>query len=156
MSQQLAVSKESQSREFKRGQRAIYVLEDGFLDSEKTKALHELIPADSPAETMADVEAGVNRGEFELMDIYEDAEKIGFTIFAVIEGDSGQELLSIATYAKGRGNIAIEGMPLLEGVAKSRGCKTIRLHTMRTGLVKKLTTGLNWYVSEIVMRKEIL
>lgn len=152
---ELTANKEARTRDFKRGQRASYVLRDGFLDAEKLKALHQRIPADSPAETMAGVQAGLDRGEFELLDILEDGKDIGFTIFAIVDHDGGKEFLSIASYAAGRGDVTAEVMPLIEGVAKARACKTIRLHTMRTGLVEKLSKNLNWYVSEIVMRKEI-
>jgi hypothetical protein len=105
---------------------------------------------------MGMVEAGIDRGEFELFDILENGEKIGFTVLTVIDGDNGTEILSIASYAKGRGDVTIDVMPIIEGIGKARGCKTIRLHTMRTGLVEKLYKKLDWYVSEIVMRKEIL
>lgn len=142
------------NKDYLRARRFRYVIREGFLDEEKRKALHRMIPADSPAETMAAVEAGIGRGEFSLMDILEDGEKIGFTVFCVCQVDSGKEMLSIATYAKGRGDVTTEAMPLLERIAEDQGCRSIRLHTMRTGLVEKLKNKLGWFVSEIVMRKE--
>ena len=138
---------------FKRDQRALYVLRDGFLDEQKRKDLHRLIPADSPVETTRLIESQIRNGEAWLYDVFEDGEPIGFTVYTFVEGD-GKELLSIASYAKGRGDVTAEVMPLLEGIAKSNNCKSIRLHTMRTGLVQKLIKA-DWFVSEIVMRKEI-
>jgi hypothetical protein len=135
--------------------RAKYVLADGFLDTEKSLAMHRYIPADSPAETMAAVERGVRDGRFQLLDIFEDGQPIGFTVYHICECDAGPEMLSICTYARGRGDVTIDAMPLLEGVARQKGCKTIRLHTMRPGLVEKLKTHCDWFVSEIVLRKEL-
>jgi len=145
----------NRQRDHKRKQRKLYVLRDGMLDDTKRGQLHNLIPADSPTETMHFLERGIDRGEFTLADIFEDGERVGFTVYTITENEDGKEFLSIASYAKGKGNVTIEAMPILEGIAKAKGCKTIRLHTMRTGLVKKLTENLNWYVSEIVMRKEL-
>lgn len=141
------------TKEFKRDQRAAYVLRPGFLDAEQRKQLHRLIPHDSPAETMHVVERGLQRGEFEQMDIFQDGRRVGFTVFVENEEDAGKEMLSICTYADGE-NVTGLAMPLLEDVARSRGSKTMRLHTMRTGLVEKLRRS-GWFVSEIVMRKEL-
>lgn len=142
-------------RDFKRNQRLLFVLRDGVLDDTKRGQLHRLIPADSPTETMHYLERGIDSGEFTLADIYEGGERIGFTVYMITENEDGKEFLSIASYAKGQGDVTTSAMPILEGIAKAKGCKTIRLHTMRTGLVKKLTKNQNWFVSEIVLRKEL-
>lgn len=142
--------------DFSRRQRAKYVLRPGFLDAEKRKALHLRIPQDSPVETFAGVESGVKSGEFQLFDVYQDGKRIGFTVSTVTEGDAGRELLSIASYSDGGKGADVTGgaMPILEKIAQEQGCTGIRLHTMRTGLVEKLIPE-GWYVSEIVMRKNL-
>ena len=154
MSNVAQLCQEEQSREFKRSQRLNFVLQEGYLDAEKAKDLKRNIPADSPAEKMEDIEAGIQSGKFELLDIYERREYIGFTVFVIVDFEGGKELLSIATYAKGHSDVTIGAMPLLEDFAKARGCQTIRLHTMRTGLVRKLSEA-DWFVSEIILRKEL-
>jgi len=146
---------DKQTRDFKRGQRLRLVLQDGYLDDEKAKNLHRNIPSDNPAESAAMIEAGIKSGDFEVMDLIEDGENIGFTVFAIVDHDRGKEFLTIACYAKGKSDVSANITPILEGIAKARGCSTMRMHTMRTGLVKKLSKD-DWFVSEIIMRKELV
>lgn len=142
------------TREFKREQRARFVLREGFLDAEKSKELHRLIPHDSPIETMRDVERGIRSGEFKLLDVLENGQRVGFTVYAIVEGNGTKEFLSVASHGKSNTDLSRAIIPMLEAEARKQGCNSIRLHTMRTGLIQKLIS-IDWYVSEIVMRKEI-
>lgn len=145
----------SNSRQFKREQRKRFVLREGYLDAQKRACLHRLIPQDSPTEGMHIVERGIDSGEMKLLDVFEDGRIVGITIYSIEENENGREFLSIASYGESGSDLSRSIIPKLEDYAREFGCKTIRLHTMRTGLVKKLTDHLGWYVSEIVMRKDL-
>jgi hypothetical protein len=126
----------------------------GFLDAERCKQLHQSIPCDSPVETMDYVEKRVMSGDYTIASVFEDGTPVGWTVYGIENHEQGREMLSVASYGQGKGNLTRAIIPKLEGVARGEGCKTIRLHTIRPGLVEQLLKQ-GWFVSEIVMRKEL-
>ncbi|WP_269526500.1 hypothetical protein [Coraliomargarita parva] len=145
---------ESNTKRFKRIQRGKFVLRAGFLDEQKRRDLHRVIPFDNAVESMHALEKQVQSGECTLAGVFEEGQEVGWTIFKVIEEDHGRELLSVASRGNSKSDLSNEIIPILEDIARQYGCRSIRLHTMRTGLVQKLIK-LDWFVSEVVMRKEI-
>lgn len=137
-----------------RNSRAKYLLRPGVIDRARLQSLGRSIPNDDPLKDKDYLEKGVESGEFRALEIVEDGQPVGVTIFKMIDRPGGKECLSVATHADGETDTTKHAMPILEEFAKSEGCKSIRLHTVRTGLVEKLTAS-GWYVSEIVMRKEL-
>lgn len=140
---------------FKRDQRAKFVLREGYLNEQTRRQLHRLIPQDNPVETTSVIEDGIRDGSMTLLHVYERGEKVGWTVYSIIKHDAGKEFLSVASHGKSRSDLSTSIIPHLERLAKDKGCQSIRLHTMRTGLVRKLESKLDWYVSEIVMRKDL-
>lgn len=134
-----------------RNKRANYVLREGFLDEQKRESC-EQIPIDCI------VTRPVFQGHEKIFKVYCDGEYYGFTVFEIDERENGKELVSLYSIQE-RGektlNFTDAIIPKLEEIAKEYGCKTIRLNTMRTGLVKKLLEKHEWFVGEIIVRKEV-
>lgn len=145
--------KENDTVRFKRHQRARFALRDGFLASEKEKDLIRNLPIDNPSGSTDYILDGLESGEFSKLDVFEDGKKVGLVVYQIEEDKNGKELLIIAAAGTGT-DLSRNIIPLLEVFALSRECTSLRLHTMRTGLVKKLSE-LDWFVSEIVLRKEL-
>lgn len=142
------------NRDHKRKARARYVLSEGFLDEQKRRSLSDDIPADNPVGCQDYIAEGIRDGRYKLMDIIEDGEAVGWCVYAILPRGELKEMVCVSAFAKGRDNVAAGITPILEDIAAANGCKCFRIHTMRTGLVEKLL-GQGWFVSEIVLRKEI-
>lgn len=140
-----------------RKRRVSFVVSEGILDHLKQAQLRYSVPADSPTENFDSIIQGVRTGEFKMLDVFESGEKVGWTVYKICENEDGLEFLSVASHGKSLGgnDLSKAIIPILEGMAKHLGCGSIRLHTLRPGLVKKLSEGMGWFVSEFVMRKEI-
>ena len=140
-----------------RKRRVSFVVSEGMLDHLKESQLRYSVPADSPTENFESIIKSVRSGEFQMLDVFEAGLKVGWTVYKICENEDGLEFLSVASYGKSLdGNdLSRAIIPILEGMAKQLGCKSIRLHTLRPGLVKKLSENMGWFVSEFVMRKAI-
>lgn len=142
----------------KRKLRAKFAVSVGILNHVKEAQLLFKVPADSPTEHMSYIVEKVRSGEFTLLDVFEDGQRVGWTIYSIEENELGKEFLSVASYGKSNSgqDLSANIIPILEGLAKEKACKSIRLHTLRPGLVKKLSSPeIGWFLSEYVMRKEI-
>lgn len=140
---------------FKRNQRKRFVISEGDLDAHTRRSLAS-IPHDNPTESAAAIQGGIEDGKFKLLDVNEDGQRVGFAVYALEAHAQGREFLVVACQGKSKtGDLSMAISAKLEDLAREFGCQTIRLHTMRTGLVKKLTENADWFVSEIVMRKEL-
>lgn len=140
--------------DFQRIQRGNFVLKNGDVD-ERTRAEMRYIPNDNPIEHLEGVLDLVKAGKMTLMHVYENGERVGFTVFEINNEPMGKELMSLVSYGKNEaGNLAESIIPMLEEIARKNDCKTIRLNTARPGLCKKLQK-MDWFVSEILMRKEL-
>lgn len=62
---------------------------------------------------------------------------------------------SLATVAIGPADrrLAVFDMPAMEALARSLGCVSMSMRTIRPGLVHLLTEQHGWYASEIIVRK---
>lgn len=145
---------DKRSRDFKREQRANYVLQEGFLDEEKRKSLSNDIPADNPVSCQDFIAEGIRSGKYKLMDIVENGVSVGWCVYGILPLGEQKEFVLVAAYARGRDNVSEGITPILEGIAAQHNCKSFRVHTMRPGLVKALLKQ-DFFISEIVVRKEI-
>lgn len=125
-------------------------------DINEAAILLRRIPNDDPINFSDFVRSRLATGEYKSFDILFGETTIGVTVYSIEEYPGGyKELISIATYTKE----AIPGFQdfwqtEIENVAKRNGCKSIRFHTVRHGLIK-LSLLHGWHVAEIVMRKRI-
>jgi hypothetical protein len=141
--------------EFHDEQRTRFVLRPGILDEAKADEIGQRLPADDPQDTLQSVQAGLSDGSFTLCDvIHPDGHKVGFTIYSIENRNGKNEFLSVASIGNAAENLTAEIIPILERIACENNCSTIRLHTLRRGLVQKLRK-LDWFASEIVMRKKL-
>jgi len=137
-----------------RSRRAKYVLKPGFLDAQRERATH-FIPADNPVPTASHIKQRVQKGELQVLDIIDsDGRELGFVVYRIIEREDMKEFLVVCLQAKDGRRMMPELEQLAVRFAESKGCQSIRMHTMRHGLVESLVKA-GWYVSEIVMRKTI-
>jgi hypothetical protein len=144
--------------EAQRKRRACYTLSEGMLDHVKEAQLRYKIPFDDPTGDMSTVVDRVKNGEYTLLDVHEDGEKIGWVVYSVEEDLKGSEFIIVAAFGKTKSGepCAIQMLGILEGLAKQKGCRSIRLHTIKLGFIDKLIHRDNpWFLSEFVLRKEI-
>lgn len=80
---------------------------------------------------------------------------IGHTIYSIDTFPGGhRELVSIATRCHHKTIVRHEIDEALTALARLKGCKSIRLHTVRHGLIKEALFH-GWEISEIVIRKHL-
>jgi len=114
--------------------------------------LPECDPTVSPDWFRAQVEAG---GLKVLTAENEDGEHVGTLLVRTEAGDLGKEFVIVAAAGGYEGvDLTAAILPTLERLAREGGCCTVRVHTMRPGLVRKLGR-MGYATSEIVMRRVI-
>ncbi len=64
-------------------------------------------------------------------------------------------LATVACGGTGGPRLAQTDVPEMEAVARSLGCKTISLGTIRPGLVAQLVEAHGWRIAEIICRKSL-
>jgi hypothetical protein len=112
------------------------------------------IPNDDPYSFASVLLAGLQSGEYKAAAIVRDGKAVGFTVWALESVGGWPELVSIAT------TTAAEHTPPLRKeidaalcrLAAAEGCKSMRMHTCRPGLVRA-ALGNGWHTAEIVLRK---
>ncbi len=123
--------------------------------AERHTAWQYLIPFDSPAETRDILERMVKAGEAKVCDIIRAEKPVGMLVFSVEELTAGRELVLVAAFSQ---NQEIDYTDLLSRfadlLASGLGCKSIRLHTLRPGLVRK-AQALGYSTAEIILRKTL-
>lgn len=115
------------------------------------------IPNDDPAASFVPVVVNLIRtGKASLCEIYIGAEKAGITVYQIDDFEGHKELVSVATYAHplNRKILRHDLDRLLSQLAEKCGCKSIRFHTSRHGLVSEALKN-GWHTAEIVLRKSI-
>lgn len=119
-----------------------------------TCAAQAAIPFDSPLAWKDWIRRGIETGYLNSIILERDEIPIGNLTY-VISGDVLKELVITHAYIN---DTAFSYLPLLTTfatkVARNCGCKFIRFHTVRKGLIKgALLQGFN--VAEIVLRKSV-
>ncbi len=125
-------------------------------DLSTAEALLRQIPNDDPANSFVpSVLAQIKSGKANLAEIVIDNQKCGITVFFIEDFGNGHlEFVSIATKTTVGGNLRYSLSDTLCAFAKANGCKSIRMSTVRHGLVKS-ALAIGWHTAEIVLRKNI-
>lgn len=131
---------------------AAFILRPGVLD-DQAESWSRLIPHDFPGDYASHLRAEVAAGRAELLDLVTPSGRAGMVVVSV-ERFEPPELVVVAAFGRDRVPLTPEFLPQLEALARSRGCATVRFHTMRPGLVSA-GLGAGYSVSEIVMRKDV-
>lgn len=130
------------------------VLEPALWDAH-ADAWARLIPHDFPgshAENLLDL---VTRGAAQLCRLVTPSGCVGFVVFDVEESKGCPPELVILAASGRDGTDLTEAMgPAFERIGAKHGCRTIRFHTMRPGLIKK-ARSLGYRVSEVIMRRDL-
>lgn len=121
---------------------------------EQAAAWSKLIPHDWPGENDKILAEAVAAGTAELFQVTRDGKAVGIVVTEVDHGFNPPELLVRAAYARDMKPCALELGDLLDGIAKSKGCGTVRFHTMRGGLIAKARAH-GWQISEVILRKNV-
>ncbi len=114
------------------------------------------IPNDDPADSFVpSVIAQIKAGKANMAEIVIDGQNCGLTVFSIEDFGNGHlEFVSIATKTTVGGNLRYSLSDTLIAFAKHHGCKSIRMHTCRHGLVKS-ALSIGWHTAEIVIRKNL-
>lgn len=114
------------------------------------------IPHDNPTGHAFEIADGVKKGEYHLLHVVreENSEPVGIVVFDITQGD-GKELHIFASYAREPGvDLTMRHLPDLDKIAVKLGCKSIRFHTVRPGLVIK-ACEYGYRASEVILRKNV-
>lgn len=124
-------------------------------DNEELFSSLSRIPNDDPFSFRDLVFAKIKAGEFIAASIIEDGIIVAYTVY-FLDIDSGyREFVSVATYSlKPDTQLIFKFENTLIHLAKSLKCDSIRMATVRIGLMK---TAINngWYIPEVTLRKDI-
>jgi hypothetical protein len=134
------------------------VLRPGRWD-ETAEKWAKTIPHDEPGDFSEFLRAMVADGRAKLADVLTDAGRVGFLIYAVTNfsgANAQKEMVLIAAMGDDaeHKDLTSEFLPQIEILAQSLGCKTVRFHTMRPGLVAKVRAH-GYRVSEMILRKTL-
>jgi hypothetical protein len=116
------------------------------------------LPLEPSCGTVDDLWARAMRGELGIC-ILPELETSAFaaaTIFEVVRlSDGSKQFESLCTVAIGPTdrNLTAMDMPKMESLAKSLGCNSMAMRTIRPALVQQLTQNHGWFASEITVRK---
>lgn len=106
-----------------------------------------------PSACLDDLRAQVEAGAV-LFAVESGGETVGFYILRIDTAPSGAEgVLVAAASVNADFDLTAQLLPHIEG--QFTGCKSIRIHTARPGLAKKLTTRAGYQSAEIVLRKNL-
>ncbi len=110
------------------------------------------IPNDDPVSFADLVLARIRAGDYQAQDIFHGDEKIGVTVFFVESFGTHRELVSVATYTNRQAPGFMEFWNHeIRRVARSLSCVSIRMSTVRHGLVS-LALKQNWQLCEVTLR----
>jgi hypothetical protein len=137
-----------------RNRRANYVLRPDVLSVDDATRF-AVCPMDNPIDSPEEVIALVKSGKANVMRFERDGAPLAVVVFCIEQGPRGKEFLVETVTGKSEVNSFIpELVCALETFAKQSGCVSIRCNTIRPGLIKRLL-GSDWFVSEVIVRKEL-
>lgn len=111
------------------------------------------IPHDNPGNVAEVVANAVRSGLARLFYVEREGARVG-AVVCEFDAAAG-ELIVIAAHGRDREKLTQTYFDLVEDLARKSGCKSVRFHTMRPGLVRRALSA-GWRASEIVMRKALL
>ncbi len=96
----------------------------------------------------------MKNGQEKLFSIENDGTRIGYTVYHIENFGEHKEFVSVATKTNSFKPLRFSIEEMLCKLAIEQGCKSIRFHTVRAGLVK-VALSIGWHVSEVVLRKNL-
>lgn len=113
------------------------------------------IPNDDPNGCFyKDVLDSVRAGKYQLIEIKVSNERVGFTVYFIETFGEHKEFVSVATWGSAKSTLRFDLEKMFCALAKNLGCQTLRMHTVRHGLVRDALQA-GWHVAEIVLRKNL-
>jgi len=113
------------------------------------------IPNDDPQGVfLPTVLQALKEQRYFLSEIHHEGKVDGFTVYFFETFGTHRELVSVATSAKTANKIRYVLEGLLINLAIQNNCQSLRMHTVRQGLVKEAILH-GWHVAEIVLRKNL-
>lgn len=111
-------------------------------------ALSEAVPFASSDDLKAQVKAGAS-----LFAVFCDAQPVGFYLLRVDQTESGAEGVLVAASGDLAGvDLTATLVPVIE--KQFTGCRSMRIHTARPGLARKLAR-MGYRAGEIILRKTL-
>jgi hypothetical protein len=112
------------------------------------------IPHDSPLVHVDNIKKRVLAGEWQVWKCIYEGKVSGIIVYQIEDLGAGRELVMIAAYVNARVCTTLDFIEYAEGVGRALGCKQVRIHTSRPGIIKK-ADALGFRVSETILRKNI-
>jgi hypothetical protein len=115
------------------------------------------IPNDDPGGCFAPVVLDqIRAGTATLLQIFEGETAVGFTVYKIETFAGGhREMVSIATRTTSKRPLRMGLNEHLCELARLNNCQSIRMHTVRHGLVRA-ALSVGWHTAEIVLRKNLV
>ncbi len=114
------------------------------------EAAHMLAPS-VPFGSVEDLAGQVQSGAAVLFKVERGGAVVAFYILRIDQLPSGNEGVLVAAGGRDDFDLTANMLPHIE--RQFSGCRWIRIHTARPGLVRKLTTKHGYGAAEMVMRK---
>jgi hypothetical protein len=118
----------------------------------EASALLERAMACDPLATVETLRRAVAVGEAGLIGVYDGARLVGALVLRVDVRELGREGVIVAAAGRLPGVRLLDLLPHVEG--RFRGCRSVRVHTARPGLVRALTRR-GYVAREIVMARAL-
>lgn len=141
---------------------AAVILRPGLWDAQ-AEAWSKLIPHDHPADYLKHWGKLIQDKDAEVFDILAvqpgsdvaSGVRVGVVIVTVCHDFLTPELIVLGAFSSDKyADLTEVSLAQVEDIAESKGCRSVRFHTMRPGLIAKaLRSGFT--VSEVIMRKEV-
>ncbi len=113
------------------------------------------IPNDDPnGAFLPHVIAAIKNGTYKLSEIRLGEHIDGYTVYGFENFGEHRELISVATVSKCAVCIRHVMETLLVEIAEKENCRSIRMHTVRAGLIKE-AINKDWHIAEVVLRKTL-
>jgi len=124
-------------------------------DLSQAEVALQRIPNDLPGLTFSQsVIDQVKSGRYKLCEVLDNGEQIGFTVFFIDEQEGFREFVSVATKCFPNKILRYDLENLFIELARRHECVSMRLHTLRHGLVNTALQN-GWHCAEIILRKPV-
>lgn len=124
-------------------------------DLSQAEVALQQIPNDLPGLTFSQsIIDQVKSGRYRLCEVQQDGEQIGFTVFYIEENEGFKEFVSVATKCFPNKVLRYDLEMLFITLARKYECVSMRIHTLRHGLVSSALQN-GWHCAEIILRKPV-
>lgn len=142
---------------------AAVILRPGLWDAQ-AQAWSKLIPHDFPSDYIEHWTKLIRSGDAEVLDILavtpgteiKTGVRVGVVVVTICHDFLTPELIVLGAFSSDKhADLTEVSLTQIQEIADSKGCGSVRFHTMRPGLIAKaLRAGFT--VSEVIMRKEVV